>query len=417
VLLTFLLARRLTRDSRVAFLAALFLATAYLHVRDSHYATVDVPMTFFVVASLHFAVACGARCALGPLVLSGVAAGLAAATKYNGGIVLVGAMAACAPALLRRHPDRSRRGILLRLSAATAAAAATFVIATPYTVRDLPLLASELRRVGGVLTGMEGPPALFVHPSVTLPGGLGWPIFLLSLVGLARALLMRRGGHLAVAAFVLVCFASIARPTWVLPRYVVPLIPPLSMLAAEAFVALVAPLRRPWIMLSLGMACALPGTLRSIEYDRLAARKDTRVLAADWVAREIPSGTEVGVCAGYGSISLPTRRLQRPRFRVRWLRCSTPDVASSGVRYLVSHEHPVLPWSPPIGHYRERLRRDWRERVRFDPFRAGHAKRGVYFKGDAFYLPFTALDSVERGGPLVRIWERRPGRGQASRTR
>ena len=33
-------------------LAALFMAVAFLHARDSHYATTDVPMVFFVMAAL-----------------------------------------------------------------------------------------------------------------------------------------------------------------------------------------------------------------------------------------------------------------------------------------------------------------------------------------------------------------------------
>ena len=37
---------------RAGLLAALFMAVAFLHARDSHYATTDVPMVFFVMAAM-----------------------------------------------------------------------------------------------------------------------------------------------------------------------------------------------------------------------------------------------------------------------------------------------------------------------------------------------------------------------------
>ena len=49
VLVVFAIARRLWSDPR-RLVAAACLALAYLHVRDSHYGTTDVPMTFFVTA-------------------------------------------------------------------------------------------------------------------------------------------------------------------------------------------------------------------------------------------------------------------------------------------------------------------------------------------------------------------------------
>ena len=44
----------------------------------------------------------------------------------------------------------------------------------------------------------------------------------------------------------------------------------------------------------------------------------------------------------------------------------------------------------------------------FEPFTSGGESgqpEPYYFAGDAFYLPFTKLGSVERGGPILRIWE------------
>ena len=43
--------------------------------------------------------------------------------------------------------------------------------------------------------------------------------------------------------------------------------------------------------------------------------------------------------------------------------------------------------------------------VQYDPFRDEFQGDVYYYGVDAFYLPFSGLDSVERGGPRIQIWE------------
>src|SRR5262249_3319757 len=81
-------------DRLTALTAAFFMAAAFLHVRDSHFGVTDVPMPALVV---------GAWCSLSLVfedpkrirswILAGVLAGLAASTKYNGGLVAASAIA------------------------------------------------------------------------------------------------------------------------------------------------------------------------------------------------------------------------------------------------------------------------------------------------------------------------------------
>ena len=84
--LVFLLAPRLTGDRRVGLLAALLLAVCYLHVRDSHFATVDVTMTFFTTLCVLLALEAARTGAAALFAAAGLAAGLAAGgAKYNAG--------------------------------------------------------------------------------------------------------------------------------------------------------------------------------------------------------------------------------------------------------------------------------------------------------------------------------------------
>src|SRR5436190_6744964 len=69
-------------------LSAFFLAFAVLHLRDSHFATTDMSMTFFCALALWWSVRLAERGDLPSLVGAGASVGAAAACKYTGLIVL-----------------------------------------------------------------------------------------------------------------------------------------------------------------------------------------------------------------------------------------------------------------------------------------------------------------------------------------
>ena len=86
---------RLASGSRiVGIVAAIFLSVCHLHVRDSHFATVDIVMTLFVTISLLFALRAVETPTHWSYALAGLATGLATSSKYNAAIVFVAIAAA-----------------------------------------------------------------------------------------------------------------------------------------------------------------------------------------------------------------------------------------------------------------------------------------------------------------------------------
>ena len=81
--------------ARHALLAAGLMAVLPLHVRYSHFVLTDTPLTFFVALTFLLSLLAHERATLGSFAAAGVAAGLAAATKYNGGIALLMPVIAC----------------------------------------------------------------------------------------------------------------------------------------------------------------------------------------------------------------------------------------------------------------------------------------------------------------------------------
>lgn len=409
--LAYALARQGYRSERVGLLAAFLVATNYLHVRDSHFGTVDAGMTFFVTLSLLFGVKAADGHRLPHYLAAGVFAGLAAAAKYNGGAALFGVgVVGARPLLLGwRDPGGPARPALAgRLVAATAAAALAFALATPYTWLQYPATWNALVNARSLLYELPGEIALWVHLKMTFPQGFGWPFFIASAAGVVRAVWRRRPADLALLAFAIPFFYSAATVRWVFPRYLVPLVPPLAVLAAEASMAAL-PARKSALVVVAAAAFGAPGLWKTIQFDRLAAREDTRVMAADWVAENLRPRSIVVLCDGYGAPAINQDRRRPPAFEPRRISCSPETVLEAGGRYLITHDHPYLTNYSRVSEQLERLlRQRARPLAKFDPFRQGASERPYFYKGDAFYLPFAGLAAMERGGPIVTIWELRP---------
>jgi len=74
---------------KIGILSAVFLAVMPMAVRDSHYATVDVPMTFLTTVAFFFIVSLAKSGRLRHGLIAGAFVGLAASTKQSGGLLLL----------------------------------------------------------------------------------------------------------------------------------------------------------------------------------------------------------------------------------------------------------------------------------------------------------------------------------------
>ncbi len=282
-----------------ALLAAGLMAVLPQHVRESHYVLTDVPLTFFTTLTLLLALRAHERPTLRAFAWAGAAAGLAAASKYPGLVALTLPLVAAAAA----HGAGPLR---LRFALTTAACCVgAFLVAAPYTWLDLP----------GFLDGFAGlassyPPA-GVWPSwrlyiIHLRLALGWPGLVLLFVGLAIALAggirgPGRAGWWCLLVFGGTYFLLIASKTLVFGRYLLPVYPVVSLLAATAVVSTVDLLRRRgahrrWQQaLAAGLAAAilLPPAVVSARFDRRIGMRSTQSLAYAWFIERVPLGSRI----------------------------------------------------------------------------------------------------------------------------
>ncbi|HEY7699100.1 MAG TPA: glycosyltransferase family 39 protein [Vicinamibacteria bacterium] len=391
VLLVGLLGARLYSPT-AGFLAALFLAVAYQHVRESHFATTDVPLVFLFTASFCAAAEGFRQRRLSLFRLSALLAGLAASIKYPGVLAVVPALflGLSLPGLGSR--ERAREVLV-----GAFLFAAAFALTSPFVLLDAE---GARQSFSELFREHWGDRRLASHDpwfplTFSLRHGLGLPLLSLGVMGLlARS--RNRIGFLLPLWFAIFYAAAAVTPTH-FARYSLPAVP-LLCLGAGLFVASL-PVRMP-IRAGLVVAAVLPSLLDSISLDRVLGREDTRALAASWIGRNLPEGTPILVTRGYGAPPIPSGYpVRQVGFRLGAVR----EGEREGFAHLVTHElSPLYRYSRIDESLAERLR-SASLLARFAPFREGESP-GLYDELDAFYVPYQRPGSVERPGPVVSIW-------------
>jgi hypothetical protein len=275
-------------DRRVALAAAALLAVAFLPVHYSHLAVNDMPALAPLCLSLVGAAGVYRYGRLRDYALAGAALGVACATKYTAGIVLLCLLAAAVWA-----PNRWRG-----LALAGALAVAGFVAANPYALFDLDVfregleLQSQASSDGGGKLGLVGDSGVLYYLG-TATWGLGW-IPALAAAGGAVWLAIRDQRLALVlvpAPAALVLFMGMQDRFFA--RWLLPVYPLLCLLAAWAAVEAARRVRAPAPALVAGAVLCAQGVVFSIHNDLVLSRPDTRSLARAWMVANIPEGTKV----------------------------------------------------------------------------------------------------------------------------
>ena len=403
----------------LGLLAALLLAANFLHVRDSHVLKDEILLPVGVLASLWTLARWVERPGPGRAVLAGLAIGLATALMYSG-ILLV------APAYLAAVLASPRRGLArllphTQLALVGLAAALAFLATCPFLLLDFENTRSTAAFATAVIYGTPpearpGPTAGWVdgarlylasraygyHLAVSLRHGCGLLVALAAPSAVVFAWRPPRRPFLVLsAAFLVFYYLAIGSSRVHFARFVTPVTPLLALLVARLVLAVAERATRQWALVAAGFAVALAGEplAKSIAYDRIASRTDTRVLATRWMAEHLPAGAVVAQL-GSGVFGIADPDLP-PAVRKAPLRLGETDLAQHGVTHVVTHSH-QLPYSQPNAALLQRLGPQLRLLAEFTPYRDGPA--GRFEAEDAYYVPIAGFCGVERPGPLVRVY-------------
>jgi hypothetical protein len=308
VWLTYLAGKRLF-DRTVGLLAAAVLAFAFLPVFYSHLALNDVPTLAPVALSLYGVAGVLRWGRTRDYVIAGIGIGLAAATKYTGGITLVCLLAAS----LCDGLDGSGRTAARRCGLALVLALVAFLIANPYAALDPSSFFSGVSQQASQAAGTE-PVKLGSNPGSgieyymwSFTWGLGWGPTIAAVGGAALLLARRR---LAMALVLLP--APIAFIVFMgdqqrfFGRWLMPIFPIAAVLGAYGAVELARALSRPRgpapgrrlmpaALAGAIVAVVLLGQSVAVDFhnDEALSRPDTRNLARAWMVRHVPVGSKV----------------------------------------------------------------------------------------------------------------------------
>jgi hypothetical protein len=291
--LTAVAGARLFEDRRVGLVAGALLAVAFLPVHYSHFALNDAP-TLAPLALCLIGVAGIYRTGrTREYVLAGVALGVAIATKYTAGIVLVTVIAAAFASPVAHARVRN-------LALAVALMCAGFVAANPYALLDRHTFWEGIRKQtetagedGGKL-GLANSTG-WTYYLGTFTWGFGWLPSLLALGGIGGLIARHRRLAIVLAPAPILLILYLGEQSRFFARWMLPIYPILAILAGWALVALVSRVR--WkVLLPVAAVLALAqGLVFSVHNDVVLARDDTRQIARDWMVDNIPPRTKIVV--------------------------------------------------------------------------------------------------------------------------
>lgn len=388
---------------RVGLLAAAVLAVLPLAVREAHFGKADTAaaaagtlvMAALVLArrpewwrgglvGVTTAVALGTKALVSvlPAAVFGLAWPAAAPGRVIAWRALGWAGAACAGTFLLLHLP-----VLRHLDVALAMAPPAFG-----SVRDVTWLPG----------GADAEHPLVYHATVSLRWGCGLAVTVLALPAVIFG--ASAGGPLRVLAlFVAVHGAVLLASPGALARYALPALPPLVVLIAGMIVAAsdrtfpAGRARRFGLAMLAALVVAEP-LVASVRLVRLLGRADTRSLAGDWIAAQLPADARLvswGAPPGANDYGRPP---SRGRAVVQSLDPSRWDAVAR--TYVGWHSHPLPYSSEALPEDAPPLRR----LAVFDPFGGGDGTQSVFEPLDAFYLPLGRFTGIERPGPRIEIF-------------
>jgi 4-amino-4-deoxy-L-arabinose transferase-like glycosyltransferase len=299
VWLIFVAARRFF-DRRTGLVAALLMAVAFLPIFYSHVALNNVPATAAATASLIGTAAILSRGEPRDYVLAGAFVGVAAATKYLDGIVVVPMLTAILLGPRGPGAPTLRRAMGLGLGAALAA----FVICNPFAVIKPAHFIGSLGVQGDVVgkhkygEHANGGIAHYLH---TFTWGLGWAPALAALGGAVLLAREDRRRALVLVPILPLFVLYIGLQSRYFGRWLLPTFPIVCMLAAYGAVraADLAAQRigRPRFAAALtglaAAALAVQGLVHSVHNDRVLSRSHTLNLARSWMLEHVPRDAKV----------------------------------------------------------------------------------------------------------------------------
>jgi 4-amino-4-deoxy-L-arabinose transferase-like glycosyltransferase len=303
--LVYLVARRVSGRT-AGLLAAILTAAGVLHLRDSHFFSVDVSLTFFSILAWLLMIEVAVTGATRAYVATGAAIGAALLCKYSAAFLLPLALVAhlCAPGRpARAAPWRAWVRWLWTGAIPGLVAGAMFLLLDPLVLLEFNRFRVDVQKL--VIAPMSGPqiaiwaahftdiqPRLFWFTNI-LWWGLGPAFEIWALMGIGWLCWRRDRVALMAAAFPIVYYIVAGRTALPFARYGVPLVPALAVVAGAFSADLLA--RPGWRRVGAAATAVVVGAtvLYAAAYMNIYIKPDSRLAASEYLRRRVPEGSRI----------------------------------------------------------------------------------------------------------------------------
>jgi 4-amino-4-deoxy-L-arabinose transferase-like glycosyltransferase len=290
-------------DRRVGLLSAGIFAVAFLPVFYSKLALNDAPTLVGVCLGLWGAAGILRNGQRRDYVWAGVGLGLACATKYTGGIVLLPIVAA-AGAQFAAHGGKA--GALRGIGIAGGVSLLTFVIANPYAVLEFSSFWEGLTHQSTASGDAGGKLGLtqdsgYAYYLWSFGWGLGWVPLFFALGGAVRLFFDERRLLWMLAPPIILFVLFMGYQERYFGRWLMPVFPLVCVLAAYAAIELAdwlgrfSPALRPTFVAAAVVVLCGQGFVYSLHSGLVMSREDTRNIARDWMVLNVPATTKIVV--------------------------------------------------------------------------------------------------------------------------
>lgn len=305
-------------DRQISLIASVFVAFSVVNIKWAHYASPDIPMLFLSLSSFYFMVRIFQEGLLRDYVLAGLLAGLAVATKYNAGLLIIPILVAHC---LSSEKNRGIKGLFdRRLITAFLCVTLGFLLGCPFALLDYKTFLTGTGVAGsGIITGAVGQIIIaqdYNFPSWkvdklgwlyiltdTLPFGLGIPLTILAISGVLYSLYRHKREDYLLLSLIFISYVLIGSWHIIKPRYFIYIFPLVLLLGARVLVEILSKvkflksLKTYAIGLTTSLLILMPLS-QVIKFDLLVSKKPVYVEAKGWIESNIPPGSSIATLVG-----------------------------------------------------------------------------------------------------------------------
>lgn len=437
-------------DKKTAIISSLFLSLAYLHVRNSHFGITDIPSVFLIYVSLLFIIKSYKDKNLKSYISAGIFAGLATSTKYTAILLPISMFIVHLLNILDIKGNKLKLFLDKRMSFFLLVFLFAFLLGTPFALLDFHHFISDFWYEKELLEspyGINLGKGWWYHLRYSLFYGLGWPLFLASLLGILTLIKINWKKAIILCSFPLIFYFFAGESYVVYVKYVLPIIP-FFCITGAVFVAGISEklekfLKYPYdkiITFLIPLLIVAPSTYNIIQFNDLLTKRDNRLVVIEWINKNIPAGSSIyqsGLWGGKIQI-YPTLESLEEMYKEITAKGKEGKMLKAGLDYLrkanikgyeewtydvglrkfkfSQEEKDTLPnyiiiqeslvvWSRTPVEIKELLKTSYNLIKSFEVTDIGN-KENWFDRQDALYIPFVGFKNIKRPGPNFYVYKR-----------